>query len=104
MVDCNVDHCGLWRCFSSHCSRQTDWSRYCHDGCLLYRFTHRNHWRRILESNGKEEAALELKVSEVLDDGVITTEEAAELATLQQKLGLSDEQMTAIISGLQDRQ
>ena len=52
----------------------------------------------------KKKAALELKVSEVLDDGVITTEEAAELATLQQKLGLSDEQMTAIISGLQDRQ
>ncbi len=52
----------------------------------------------------KKKAALALKVSEVLDDGVITTEEAAELALLQQKLDLSDDQMTAIISGLQARQ
>ena len=52
----------------------------------------------------KKKAALALKVSEVLDDGVITTEEAAELAVLQQKLDLSDDQMTAIISGLQARQ
>jgi len=52
----------------------------------------------------KKKAALALKVSEVLDDGVITTEEAAELAALQQKLDLSDDQMTAIISGLQARQ
>jgi voltage-gated potassium channel len=52
----------------------------------------------------KKKAALALKVSEVLDDGVITTEEAAELSALQQKLDLSDDQMTAIISGLQARQ
>ena len=52
----------------------------------------------------KKKAALALKVSEVLEDGVITNEEAAELARLQEKLDLSDDQMTAIISGLQDRQ
>lgn len=52
----------------------------------------------------KKKAALALKVSQVLDDGIITTEEAAELATLQQKLDLSDDQMTAIISGLRARQ
>ena len=52
----------------------------------------------------KKKAALALKVSEVLDDGVITTEEAAELALLQQKLDLSDDQMTAIVSSLQARQ
>ena len=52
----------------------------------------------------KKKAALALKVSEVLEDGVITNEEAAELARLQEKLDLSDDQMTAIISGLQNRQ
>ena len=45
-----------------------------------------------------------LKVSEVLEDGVITNEEAVELARLQEKLDLSDDQMNAIISGLQNRQ
>ena len=52
----------------------------------------------------KKKAALALKVSEVLEDGVITNEEAVELARLQEKLDLSDDQMTAIISGLQNRQ
>jgi voltage-gated potassium channel len=52
----------------------------------------------------KKKAALARKVSEVLEDGVITTEEASELAKLQEKLDLSDDQMTAIISGLQNRQ
>jgi len=52
----------------------------------------------------KKKAALALKVSEVLEDGVITNEEAVELARLQEKLDLSDDQMNAIISGLQNRQ
>ena len=51
----------------------------------------------------KKKAAVALKVSEVLDDGVITSEEAQELSNLQTKLNLSDSQMNAIISGLQDR-
>ena len=51
----------------------------------------------------KKKAAVALKVSEVLDDGVITSEEAQELSSLQTKLNLSDSQMNAIISGLQDR-
>ena len=52
----------------------------------------------------KKKAALAVKVSEVLEDGVITTEEAAELTRLQEKLDLSDDQMNAIVSGLQNRQ
>jgi len=52
----------------------------------------------------KKKAALALKVSEVLEDGVITNEEAVELARLQEKLDFSDDQMNAIISGLQNRQ
>ena len=51
----------------------------------------------------KKKAVLALKVSEVLEDGVITNEEATELAKLQEKLDLSDDQMAAIISGLQRR-
>ena len=51
----------------------------------------------------KKKATLALKISEVLDDGVITTEEAAELNKLQQKLGFSDDQMTAVVSSLYDR-
>lgn len=51
----------------------------------------------------KKKAALAVKVSEVLEDGVITTEEAAELTRLQEKLDLSDDQMNAIVSGLQNR-
>ena len=52
----------------------------------------------------KKKAELAVKVSEVLEDGVITTEEAAELTRLQKKLDLSDDQMNAIVSGLQNPQ
>ena len=51
----------------------------------------------------KKKATMMSKVSEVLEDGVITEKEAEELSSLQTKLNLSDSQMTAIISGLQDR-
>lgn len=51
----------------------------------------------------KKKATAALKISEVLDDGVITTEEAAELAKLQKKLGFSDDQMTSIVASLYNR-
>ena len=51
----------------------------------------------------KKKATVALKISEVLDDGVITTEEAAELAKLQKKLGFSDDQMTSIVANLYNR-
>lgn len=51
----------------------------------------------------KKKATMMSKVSEVLEDGVITEKEAEELSSLQTKLNLSDSQMTAIISGLQNR-
>ena len=51
----------------------------------------------------KKKATVMSKVSEVLEDGVITEKEAEELSSLQTKLNLSDSQMTAIISGLQNR-
>jgi len=51
----------------------------------------------------KRKATLALKIREVLDDGVITTEEAAELTKLQEKLQLTDDQMAAVVAQFQNR-
>ena len=51
----------------------------------------------------KRKATLALKVREVVDDGVITAEEAAELTKLQEKLQLTDDQMAAVVAQFQNR-
>ena len=51
----------------------------------------------------KKKATVALKLVRSRKDGVITTEEAAELAKLQKKLGFSDDQMTSIVANLYNR-